>query len=103
MYDYEDIELNKKYYGGQEKPPAYPLEKIQDFPIALFYGHTDLLCSLTDTRRLKDLLQSQNSLLDHVETEHGHVGIINPRKENDWHITYMIDKLLKEKVMDACY
>lgn len=100
MYDYGSPEMNSKKYGGQVSPPVYPIERIRDFPIALIFGLSDTLAAPADCLRLKLLLEAQNSLVDCLETKHGHVGLLNPVETEKSHIDYMIDKMLKENVMD---
>ena len=58
MYDYGSPELNGKHYGGQAVPPSYPTEKLQDFPIALITGKTDMLSAPGDYNNLKEMLES---------------------------------------------
>jgi len=41
---------------GQGKPPAYPLENIVDFPVALFGGSLDVLGHPTDVDWLNQKL-----------------------------------------------
>ena len=101
MYDYGSPELNGKHYGGQAVPPSYPTEKIQDFPIALITGKTDMLSAPGDYNNLKEMLESQNSLVDFHETEVGHLSLLSPSKEYMGHLEYMVGTLLQEKVMDT--
>lgn len=64
MYDYGSPEANGKQYGGQAVPPSYPIERIKDFPIAMFVGKTDMLSAPGDYCNLRDLLERQNSLVE---------------------------------------
>ena len=100
MFDYGTPHLNSKMYGGQEKPPIYPIDRIKDFPIALIYGKSDTLASPTDCFKLKLILQEQNSLVDCLETKHGHIGLLNPVEGEEDHLNYMINTILKDNVMD---
>ena len=100
MFDYGFPHENAKRYGGEEIPPMYPIERIVDFPIAMIYGKSDTLAAPADCFKLKMLLESQNSLVDCLETKHGHIGLLNPVKDEDSHLNYMINKILKENVLD---
>ncbi|KAK1568800.1 hypothetical protein Q3G72_028924 [Acer saccharum] len=60
MYDYNDENENRKFYG-QPTPPAYKLENIpNDFPLYLFHGGADALCDVQDVQLLLDGLKSHN-------------------------------------------
>lgn len=95
MYDYGSPELNKKYYGGREKPPKYPLDQIKDFKrITLICGKYDRISTPPDYHRLKEQLASQNSLFDFKEVEQGHIGLMCPAQGHGAHLDYMINHLL---------
>ena len=70
-------------------------------PIALICGKSDLLAAPRDYNAIKVMLEDQNSLSDFHETEHGHLGLLSPAIDQTAHLDYLIDKLLKEKVMDT--
>jgi alpha-beta hydrolase superfamily lysophospholipase len=73
---------NLKNYG-QEEPPQFAVEKIRDMPIALFWGKADLITCEEDANWLKELLKSQNSLLECKDYENlGHLGVLMPNEEH---------------------
>ncbi|KAI9177339.1 hypothetical protein LWI28_013845 [Acer negundo] len=60
MYDYNDENENRKFYG-QPTPPAYELENIpNDFPLYLFHGGADALCDVQDVQLLLDGIKYHN-------------------------------------------
>ncbi|KAK0588707.1 hypothetical protein LWI29_004452 [Acer saccharum] len=60
MYDYNDENENRKFYG-QPTPPAYKLENIQnEFPLYLFHGGADALSDVEDVQLLLDGLKHHN-------------------------------------------
>ncbi|KAL5794188.1 hypothetical protein ACOSP7_002782 [Xanthoceras sorbifolium] len=60
MYDYNDENKNRKYYG-QPTPPAYNLENIpNDFPLYLFHGGADAVCDVENVQLLLHGLKYQN-------------------------------------------
>ena len=84
MFDYGSIELNKKYYGGLEKPPLYPFDRLKDLKkVVMVCGKSDRLTEPEDYNRLKKNLEDQNALLEVIEIDHGHVGTICPAKGHD--------------------
>lgn len=92
MFDYGSEGANNQYYG-QPTPPEYPTSKIEGFKIVLIVGDTDLLATPEDAEEIKTLLEGQNSLLKHVLTPHGHMGLLSPAKGHEEHVTEMIELL----------
>ena len=85
MYDYdfgkqnakeEDSENVRRY--GQPKPPLYPIENVRDLPIALICGLHDMVVAPDDYNITKEVLRSQNSLVEFIEMPFGHVSLLNP-------------------------
>ena len=100
MYDYENEEKNMKMYGGSTTPPLYPKERLRDFKIVMLCGKTDRLATPKDYLYLKKLLESQNCLAAFKETELGHIGLLNPIKEKEEHLLWLINDFLKRELMD---
>ena len=94
MFDYDDynkllkknpnkiysLKTNMKVYG-QEKPPIYPIDQIKDFPIVMVGGTNDLICSPGDYTVLMNILKENNSLVEFIECEFGHLSMLNPNFE----------------------
>jgi len=82
MYDHDfDSKTSKKNLEvyGQDSPPMYPLHTVTDYPILMVCGKSDKLCMPGDYLHLYDLLRSQNACVGKIETEFGHLSLLNPK------------------------
>lgn len=75
-YDF-GVEENLARYG-QQQPPILDVNKIKDFPIALFGGETDMLSSPQDFRWLRDQLHKTQSCVYYKEFPFGHLAFLFP-------------------------
>lgn len=76
MYDY-GMEKNQQLYEDTV-PPAYEMQNIKDFPIAIIGGTSDQLASILDFRALRDRLNSTDSCVFYKEYDYGHLGFLVP-------------------------
>ena len=56
-------------------------------PVVMIGGTTDKICATGDYNELRDILKKQNSLLEFISVEYGHLSMLNPnfdyvRKKN---------------------
>lgn len=85
-YDYDFYKrkdkpaVNNLEIYGQETPPFYKFENLANFPILLVGGKTDRLCKPGDYLHLHSILVKQNACVGVMETEFGHLGVLNPRE-----------------------
>ena len=73
-------EENLKKYG-QETPPNYDLDKIEDINFVLVCGKSDLLASPPDYEWLKEELSKKNKV-DFLEFEEGHLALVFPENKS---------------------
>lgn len=92
--------MNIEKYG-QPTAPEYDMSKIENLPISLICGKTDMLSSPQDYKNLKELLTKNGNDVDFKEFDVGHLGILCPKDESI--VDDILSSVLKYKPSDNSY